>query len=232
MKLYYIIEKCHTDKFGIMVPLFYTSDVKDTEFNETISLNLFYQFDTFDENVLEEYNEKKSLNDYFRFDIRVFSMYSIETENLAKKFTLTKENEYKYKLTMLNENVNWVEHIENHSYASDFQNLDWKLEKVMCVNKNKFKSKFKFNETNDNEIHDIEKLIDIIVSGDSPERLLRLNNIVNDFNCDTQKCAKELYEILYDFTYGDYFDINAEGSYYYAAMAFLRKRFNTDPNYK
>jgi len=35
-----------------------------------------------------------------------------------------------------------------------------------------------------------------------------------------KKYAKELYEILYEFSFGDYYDINSERYNYYNAMAF------------
>jgi hypothetical protein len=107
-------------------------------------------------------------------------------------------------------------------YSSDFQKLDWKLENVLCLNKNKFESKFIFNNENDTENHDIKKIIKVIIWGDYAERLLRLNNIFNDFNIDMKKCAKELYEILYEFSFSDYSDISNNGTNYYNAMAFLR----------
>jgi len=221
MKLYYIIDKFIVDKNdGIIVPIV----EKDTIHEEYNSINLFDKL--FDENILEVFDEK---TDYRRLrNIRIFYLYSIETDNLTLDFSLVN---YKYILKLLHENIILIEYKENYLYSSDFQKLDWKLENVLCVNKNKFESKFIFNNENDTENHDIKKIIKVIICGDSAERLLRLNNILNDFNNDMKKCAKELYEILYEFSFSDYYDINFEGTNYYSAMAFLREKYNTDPLY-
>jgi hypothetical protein len=224
MKLYYIIDKLSVDKNdSIIVPIV----EKDTIYEKYNSINLFDKL--FDENILEDFDEKKSLNDYHKLGIRLFYAYSIETDNLDLDFSLVNYN-YKYTLKLLHENIILIEYKENYLYSSDFQKLDWKLENILCVNKNKFESKFIFNNDNDTK-NNIKKLIEVIICGDSAERLLRLNNILNDFNNDMKKCSKELYEILYEFSFGNYYDINSNGTNYYNAMAFLREKYNTDPLY-
>lgn len=221
MKLYFLNDKWKVDNNdNIIVPIFEKD--KDTNCN---SINLFNNI-LFDDDVLEEYDEKVNEN---IISNRIFYLFSIEVDNLDSKLLL-ENNDYYYTLKLLNKNINIVDYKKNYFYASDFQKLNWKMEKIICLNKNNFTSKFIINNQNDTE-NNIEELINIIIQGDSAERVVRLNNIIKDFNANMNKCAKELYEILYDFSCGDYYDINSEGVAYYNVMAFLRNKYNVDPQY-
>jgi len=55
-------------------------------------------------------------------------------------------------LKLLHENIILVEYKENYLYSLYFQKLYWKLKNVICLNKNKFESKFIFNNYNDTKI--------------------------------------------------------------------------------
>lgn len=138
------------------------------------------------------------------------------------------KNNYYHKIEILNNPSEWKKINIEYSYNKNFSELNWNLEGHFCINKEHFLSKFQF----DTEKKDIERLIKIILLGDYPERILRLNNILDDFNKNLQNCAKELYDILYEFTYGDWYDFNSEGTCYYNAMKFLRDKFNVNPEYK
>ena len=225
MKLYYIIDKWRVDKNnGIIVPIL----EKDNIYSSYNSINLYDKL--FDENILEIYYQDKPLNDYRILDIRVFSIYSVETDILDSNFSLFNDR-YKYILNLLNENIIFINYKENYLYSQDFQILNWKFEQILCINKNKFKSNFLYNNENNNENNDIKKLLEIIIDIDSPDRLLRLNNILNDFNNNIKNCAKELYEIFNEFSCTDYFDINSEGYFYYNAINFLKDKYNVDEEY-
>lgn len=218
MKLYYLVEKINADKNNdIIVPIL-EKDRYDKDYNS------IYLFDSyFNNNVIENYNNEKSLNQHFNLGLRVFNLYSIETENLHKNISLINDQIGLHKLHL--DNPTFIDYKENYQYVLEFQNLDWIFEKILCLNKINFLSTFIFTPDNDTKNKDIEMLLDIIIKGDSVDRLLRLNKIVNDFNNKPEKCAKELYEILYDFSLGDYFDINSEIHSYYNAMEFLKNLF-------
>lgn len=157
---------------------------------------------------------------------RVFSIYSIDTENLPENFSVEKYSFY-YKLSVKNLETDWFNHDDTYSYNINYHKLNWQLVEHICVDTLAFKNSLNLI---DNLEGDIKLLINIICGGDAPDRLMRLNILQKAWSNDTES-AKELYEILFDFTYGDYYDMNAEGYYYYRAMAFLRDTYNVDPEY-
>lgn len=190
MKLYYLTNFFTKQKTGKITPLIYSADYSPDD--EKITLKLFKESELFNCNIEE-------LIDLNSNKIRLFSIYSIETDNITLEISETK-------LLLENNKINW-EHTQGcNSYVSNFEDLPWKFEKVISIDKNKLFSLFNFNENNDTQQKDIERLLKIIISGDSASQVLRLYNIINDFNNNTQKCANELYSILYDFTNGDFFD--------------------------
>lgn len=75
MKLYYLVEKINADNNNdIIVPIL-EKDRYDKDYNS------IYLFDSyFNNNVIENYNNEKSLNQHFNLGLRVFNLYSIETE--------------------------------------------------------------------------------------------------------------------------------------------------------
>jgi len=214
MKLYYIIDKWIVDKNGIIAPIL-EKDVFNINYD---SLNLF------NENIVKYFiNDKHNIHDETKiseYDYRMCLLYSIETDNLKFNYSLS-NNGYMYTLKQLNE-LNLVDYKDIYVYNFNFKNLDWKLEKKLYININNFKLLF-ITENNN-----IQKLVSVIIQGDSPERLVRLKAIENNFNQNMQYCAKELYSILYDFSYGNYYNMNADGNNYYNAMEYLRNKYNLD----
>lgn len=225
MKLYYIEDKHKVDNTKIFLPVYDSDDCLDTEYNKYIKLRVFTENQLFGSDVLEKYDENIPLRNYRKIG-RVFSIYSIDTTELPENFTVETYNFY-HMLQVTNNENNWEKCYEYKSYNTDYKNLNWKLDKHICVNIKNFNAGL--NLPNDPNEY-IKKLIDIICGGDHPDRLVRLNYLSKEWN-DSTESAKELYDILFDFTYGDHYDINSEGYYYYRAMAYLRNTYNVDPEY-
>jgi hypothetical protein len=227
MRLYYLVDKWRVDKTGIIIQSVYRGDCEDLEYMPNVELRVFTEDQLFEENLLEKYDKLKQLHEYLKNYGRVFSIYSIETEGLPENFMIEQKRFY-HILSTPNTKNNWVNIDDYNSYNSDFQNLNWKLERHVRVDTKKLKESF----TNfPNDPHgDLKKLIDIICGGDHPDRLVRLNYLQKSWisESDTES-ARELCDILFDFTFGDYYDINAEGYAYYREMRYLRDRYNVYP---
>jgi hypothetical protein len=223
MKLYYVIDKWKVDKTDIIIPFYYIGDCSDTEYYEHIELNVFTEDQLFEKDLLEKYDEKITTG---KHKGRIFSIYSIDTENIPENFVVEKCIFY-YKLSVKNLETDWIEHNEIYSYNSNYHSLKWQLEQHIHLNTDVFKKSLEFI---DNPERDIKLLINIICGGDDPDRLVRLNILQKSRNENKNfESAKELYKILFDFTFGDYYDMNAEGYAYYRAMRYLRDVYNVDP---
>lgn len=235
MKLYYLIDKWSVDHNKTLAPIYYSGDCDDFDCHSEIKLNVFTEENLFDQNVTSEYEE---CIDYRKIrNTRVISMYSIETSELPQSISVDSK-EFYYTLSVQNTKESWKKVFEGkincHNYYNlDYHILNWKFEKNVVLNTKKFFDQLCLPNDSSN---DIKKLTNIIVGGDHPDRLVRLNCINNKFSDEnlnlTLNSAKELYDILYDFTFGDYYDINSDGTCYYRAMEFLRNNYNTDPNHK
>lgn len=67
----------------------------------------------------------------------------------------------------------------------------------------------------------------------SPSTVFRMENIYYKIlNNGLNNNAKELYDIIHDYTYSDWYDINCEGYLYYNIMAYLRNNFESMKNIK
>lgn len=226
MILYYLVDKEISDNNKIFLPLYDSYDCLDTELNKHIKLRLFTENQLFGSNVLEKYDENLPLKKHRKIG-RVFSIYSIDTAKVPEIFTIVTHKFY-HMLQVSNNENSWEKCYDDKYYNIDYKNLDWKFEKNICVNIKKFNAEL--NLPNDPNGY-IKIITNIICEGDHPDRLVRLNSLPKESIVDFES-AKELYDILFDFTYGEWYDMNSEGYYYYKAMEFLRDTYNVDPEYK
>lgn len=224
MKLYYVVDKWKVDNTNVIVPFYYVGDCNDTEFYEYIKLDVFTEDQLFEKHVLENYDKNISIREHRHLG-RIFSIYSIDTDDLPENFSIETCKFY-HKLSIKNTETSWTNYNTTYSYNSNYYKLNWQLVEHICVNTTKLKASL----TNfpDDPYGDLNKLINIICGGDNPDRLVRLNTLQKMWNNDTES-ARELYDILCDFTFGDYYDINAEGYAYYREMRYLRDIYNVDP---
>lgn len=224
MKLYYLEDKWRVNTTNIFLPLYDSIDCLDTEYIPNVTLRVFTENQLFGTELLENYDDSKQIHDY-RYIGRVISIHYIETNDLPENFNI-EQKQFCCMVLTPNSADSWEKINEYQSSNLKFKNLNWKLHSHIVLNTKKLKASL----TNfPNDPHgDLNKLIDIICSGDHPDRLIRLNNLQKMWNNNTES-ARELYDILCDFTFGDYYDINAEGYAYYREMRYLRDMYNVDP---
>ena len=172
--------------------------------------------ETFDENIPEP--------KYWKQNKRVFSIHSLEIDNLPTNYKLSNLN---FHYALYDTENNCCDEEDFELYKQTLQSLDLKFEKKICIDKSKILSKFNLLPDDD-----LNKLFKMILTGDSPINCLRLYNVANIFNTSPHLVAKEIYDILFSFTYGYYFDFNADSEIYYRTMKFLRDNYHTDPKYK
>lgn len=225
MKLFYVVDKWRADNTVSFLPDYDSYDCLDLEYTKFINLRLFTEYQLFGFNISEKYDENISLQDNKKKG-RVLSIYSIDTSELPNIFILV-EHKFYYMLQVQNNENSWEKYNEDNSYNINYKNLNWKLNGHICVNLENLNLGLNLP---DNSEGDIKNLFKIILHGDHPDRLIRLNYLSKIWDNDIES-AKELYEILYDFTCGDYYDFCADSSYYYRAMKFLRDTYDVDPNY-
>lgn len=222
MKLYYLTKEKNDNYIYI----------GNTEHQEHFQLYLFNELQLFGNDVMETYDENIPDVKYWIKDKRIFSIYSLEIDNLPTNYKLTNSNFYHVLEDLNKKYVNDGDNEDIELYKQTLRSLNLKFEKKICIDRNKIILKFNFSLMDELIANKIKNLIKIILTGDSPINCLRLYNIANVFNVSPQFATKEIYDILYSFTLGDYYDLNAEGPMYYDAMKILREKYYTDPRYK
>lgn len=217
MKLYYIIN--YNSKHNILAPLQYSCD--DTTYALSLIKESFLPIDIFEDT---SGNVNKRLKNMI--------IYSIE--NISDDFTIVEHDEY---FTIESKNPDITSYNDNYTYDRNLNDLPFINEKRIIYSYEKLFSKFIFNEHND--VNNCAKtMIKTITQSANPLLIIRLLNIVDDFNnivepydIKTYDCIKKLYIIFYDYTYTDYYDMNSEGHSYYTIMEYYRNTFNNGNDY-
>jgi hypothetical protein len=211
----------------------YCEGDEETIVDNCVKLILFKKDKLFDENIISKIDENEAVNMVNKFGSNMYRLFEIDLDSIDKTKFDIKEDEFKIELSC-KQPINKLEFVLMYDSCytiETFSNLNWINLGPIIKNT---KQKIYFPNYDNNGYNDFNTVFNMILNGSEPQLVLRALNLKDKIESNNlnQSDAKEIYDLFYDFSFSDWFDINSEGYPYYECMKYLRDTYNVDPNYK